>query len=210
MNKNQKGTNNPNYKEGKYVRNKICIECSENRALKNSFYCNKCSHKIRSLRIRGINNPNHKHGNFAEGKKCLDCKKEITVQADRCKSCAYKKRSLESKGKNRHTSGKRDYYKNILMRSSYEIIYAKYLDKNEIKWKYEPKTFDLGKTTYTPDFYLPESDTYVEVKGYWLEDAKKKFKKFKDMYKEKIIVINEEIIKQIKEKKYGNFNVSRN
>lgn len=33
-------------------------------------------------------------------------------------------------------------------------------------WKYAPKTFDIGGHTYTPDFYLPISDTYIEVKNF--------------------------------------------
>ncbi|KKL59181.1 hypothetical protein LCGC14_2217940 [marine sediment metagenome] len=84
------------------------------------------------------------------------------------------------------------------MRSSYEIAYAKWLDKQNIKWKYESKTFDLGNTTYTPDFYLPKTNKYIEIKGYWREDAKKKFKKFKTIYSEtKIQVLNyQKIIKK--------------
>jgi predicted nuclease of restriction endonuclease-like RecB superfamily len=73
-------------------------------------------------------------------------------------------------------------YKNILMRSSWEVAYAKYLTKNHIKWQYEPKAFDLGNTTYRPDFYLPDTDTYIEIKGRWFKDAKKKFDLFRKKY----------------------------
>jgi len=85
--------------------------------------------------------------------------------------------------------GKWGKYKGINMRSSYEIAYAKYLDKNNIKWQYESKTFDLGYATYTPDFYLPNQDKYIEIKGYWRDDAKKKFKEFKNKYKEIVIEV---------------------
>jgi len=68
------------------------------------------------------------------------------------------------------------------MRSSYEIAYAKYLDKKGIKWLYEPKAFDLGRTTYRPDFYLPETDKYIEIKGWITDKAKKKMNKFKNRY----------------------------
>ncbi len=78
--------------------------------------------------------------------------------------------------------GKGGKYKSIWMRSSYELKFAKYLDKNHIKWLYESKTFDLGNTTYTPDFYLPEFNLYIEVKGFWRDDAKKKFEEFKQRY----------------------------
>jgi len=80
------------------------------------------------------------------------------------------------------THAKAGEYKNIKMRSTWETKYAKYLDKNNIKWQYEPKAFDLGTTTYRPDFYLLETNEYIEIKGYWREDAKIKFELFKKNY----------------------------
>ncbi len=65
----------------------------------------------------------------------------------------------------------------INLRSSYEYEYYKYLIKNNIKFLYESKTFDLGDTTYTPDFYLVNKDLYVEIKGYFRKEAKLKIKK---------------------------------
>ena len=51
-----------------------------------------------------------------------------------------------------------------------ELQYAKILDYHGVPWMYEPHTFVLerdaeGKVTeaFTPDFYLPEQDLYVEV-----------------------------------------------
>lgn len=79
---------------------------------------------------------------------------------------------------------KRIKYKNLQMRSTWEIKYAKYLDKQGIKWLYESKTFDLGNTTYTPDFYLPETKEYIEIKGYWHNDALNKFLAFELLYPE--------------------------
>ena len=61
--------------------------------------------------------------------------------------------------------------------------------KNHIKWQYEPKTFDLGKTTYTPDFYVPIYDAYIEIKGWWRTDAKIKFDLFKQIYPDIEIVV---------------------
>ena len=48
-------------------------------------------------------------------------------------------------------------------------------------YKYEPETFDLGDCTYTPDFYLPSQDKYVEVKGVWTKKAKRQVKGFMDL-----------------------------
>jgi len=99
-----------------------------------------------------------------------------------------------NKGKKHHWYGKIIHgkwgkYKGIYMRSSWEILYAKYLDKQHINWQYEPIAFELDNTTYTPDFYLPEKNKYIEIKGYWRDDSKKKFNKFKEKYPDKDITV---------------------
>ena len=51
-----------------------------------------------------------------------------------------------------------------------EEVFARILDFYGIQWEYEPRTFTLesdenGNITeaFTPDFYLPEQDLYVEL-----------------------------------------------
>lgn len=51
-----------------------------------------------------------------------------------------------------------------------EAIFARILDFYGIAWQYEPRTFPLewdeqGNTTlaFTPDFYLPDQDLYIEL-----------------------------------------------
>ena len=51
-----------------------------------------------------------------------------------------------------------------------EETFAKILDFYGIEWQYEPRTFDLDwdeqgnvTTAFTPDFYLPQQDLYVEL-----------------------------------------------
>jgi hypoxanthine phosphoribosyltransferase len=51
-----------------------------------------------------------------------------------------------------------------------EVEYAKILDYHGIPWLYEPRTFVLeededGKVieAFTPDFYLPDQDLFVEL-----------------------------------------------
>ena len=57
-------------------------------------------------------------------------------------------------------------YKGIEFRSKLEAKYAQALDMLGIVWEYEGHgfRFDDG-TCYSPDFYMPEIDTYLEVKG---------------------------------------------
>ena len=73
--------------------------------------------------------------------------------------------------------------KNILMRSRWEVAYAQYLDRQNIKWKYEPKKFLIGtKKHYIPDFYLTASKTYVEIKGRMTIYASRKHEAFRKNY----------------------------
>jgi hypothetical protein len=73
---------------------------------------------------------------------------------------------------------------NVFLRSSYEKKVADYLYENCVIWEYEPDTFDLGDTTYTPDFYLPIENKYLEVKGWMRPHARVKIGKFRLKYPE--------------------------
>jgi len=51
-----------------------------------------------------------------------------------------------------------------------EEQFARILDYYGIEWQYEPRTFDLewdetGRVTmaFSPDFYLPQQDLYIEL-----------------------------------------------
>ena len=51
-----------------------------------------------------------------------------------------------------------------------ELEYAKILDYHGVPWLYEPRTFVLEQAedgrvleAFTPDFYLPDQDLFVEV-----------------------------------------------
>jgi len=70
----------------------------------------------------------------------------------------------------------------IYLRSSYELAYVKYLDSKNILWMYEMETFDLGDTTYTPDFFLPATEQFIEIKGYMTDKAQDKINKFLEQY----------------------------
>jgi hypothetical protein len=88
--------------------------------------------------------------------------------------------------------------KEIFYRSSYELIYAKKLDNNKIKYDVEClriKYFDsqLNKTRIAiPDFYLPDTNTIVEIKSNWTlneQNMKDKEKTYKELgYNFKLII----------------------
>lgn len=152
-----------------------------------------------------------KASNYIDGrtlkKYYCKCGNEITYQTWKygkgmCIECA-NKQSKNKGQKNRMFGkstphGKNDKYKGIYMRSSYEIAYARYLDKNNIKWLYEPKRFSLGESTYCPDFYIPKWDLYIEIKGWRRDDAKKKFKLFRKLYPNiEIKILNYNSLKEL-------------
>lgn len=52
-----------------------------------------------------------------------------------------------------------------------EGVFARQLDEAGIAWEYEPRRFKLSWCTYLPDFYLPELDIWVEIKGFFRSDG---------------------------------------
>jgi hypothetical protein len=73
-----------------------------------------------------------------------------------------------------------------------ELEYAKILDYYGIPWMYEPRTFVLEQDengrvleAFTPDFYLPEQDLYLEVtvmKQSLVTRKNRKLRKLKRLY----------------------------
>jgi hypothetical protein len=68
----------------------------------------------------------------------------------------------------------------ITLRSTYELRVATYLNEQGLDWQYEPKTFYIKALdkTYTPDFYIPKLDTWIEVKGIWQNQSELKWNEF--------------------------------
>lgn len=108
----------------------------------------------------------------------------------------------------RAKGGKREDLNNVYFRSSWEANIARYYNYIGVEWQFEPKTFifkDItrGSVSYTPDFYLPKEDRWIEVKG-WLDGkSKTKLKRFAKQYPEeykKLTLITEKEYKEIKRK----------
>lgn len=60
-------------------------------------------------------------------------------------------------------------YRGVSFRSSWEVRAATAFDRLGLSWEYEPQRFHLGTETYLPDFYVPETGAYWEIKG-WMRD----------------------------------------
>lgn len=95
--------------------------------------------------------------------------------------------------------------KEVYLRSSYELDYAKELDDKQIIYEVEClriKYFNTSKNEYhcaIPDFFLPDTNEIVEIKSTWtlkgkVQEMKDKFKEYINLeYKPKLILEHQEI-----------------
>lgn len=82
--------------------------------------------------------------------------------------------------------------KTVVFKHPSEEEFAKILDMNELDWEYEPRTFPIkwdaeGNITlaFSPDFYLPRFDTYIELTTMnqkYVSEKKKKVELLKKLY----------------------------
>lgn len=92
--------------------------------------------------------------------------------------------------------------KNIKIQGTWELKYANYLNEQNINWtksKYINLKYKLFENdywhTYYPDFFLVDTQEYVEIKGYWWKsndgrvDDKRKMKMVKKFNPDKTIKI---------------------
>lgn len=85
-------------------------------------------------------------------------------------------------------------YANVIMRSSWEAKFAHLCDQEHILWEFEPRTFQFDNgQRYTPDFYLPEYNIFVEIKPtLFYERAVEKLTKLRESHPNiKLLVVTE-------------------
>ena len=80
-----------------------------------------------------------------------------------------------------------------------EVEFAKVLDFYRIPWQYEPQTFPIEwwpdgrvKSSFSPDFYLTELDTYLELttmKQSLVTKKNRKVRLFRELYPDKKLLI---------------------
>jgi hypoxanthine phosphoribosyltransferase len=83
---------------------------------------------------------------------------------------------------------------NIVFAHESEKKFARILDFYRIKWEYEPRTFTLewdengdSTSSFTPDFYLPELELYIELTTLnqrLVTKKNRKIKKMRELYPE--------------------------
>lgn len=91
---------------------------------------------------------------------------------------------------------------NVGMRSSWEVLFARFLDFIGTSWEYEPECFSLpGGYRYTPDFLVDIPGTgkvFVEIKGACFTRGIVKFRKWQDIYKRPALMLGQEHIEAIR------------
>lgn len=158
----------------------------------------------------------------ASVKYCPICGNEIPYERRNFKTCsdncyhALLSKKAKARGFGGLTNGCGNYskhgsYKGIHCDSTYELIYLVYCLENNIEIQRNKKYFNYYNTSgelkkYYPDFYLPKTNTYIELKGYKdgnvelkLEAVKKAGSNIEILYKadliDKISFINKKLNK---------------
>ena len=57
------------------------------------------------------------------------------------------------------------HYAGCHFRSRLEARWAVFFDALNVRWLYEPEGFELSVGRYLPDFWLPDTKVWVEIKG---------------------------------------------
>lgn len=69
-------------------------------------------------------------------------------------------------------------------RSNFEVGFASDLIKRGLSFDYEPDAYEFvpNTTTYTPDFYIPEYNFYIETKGFFTSEDRTKHLTFRKQH----------------------------
>lgn len=74
----------------------------------------------------------------------------------------------------------------LVVRSSWEANVARVMMSYDIDFEFEPYIFyypiKRGNKAYTPDFYLPATEEWIEVKGYFDNNSRIKMRRFKKYF----------------------------
>jgi hypothetical protein len=97
------------------------------------------------------------------------------------------------------------FYKGMHFQGSYEFKFGLWLESKGTMFLCHEgvKIFEYiaenGRITYYhPDFYLPETDEYIEIKGYFPEEAKRKLEIIKSTHKQlKLKIYTDDILKEM-------------
>lgn len=115
-------------------------------------------------------------------------------QGCRCMACKVMRGELK-------TYRKKYLHNGYIMRSTWEVAYAKYLEANNRPYEFEPGMFLLSNgRRYTPDFYLLDTNEWIEIKGWLGRNGKEysdKIELFKKEYSLKFTMLFKKDLEQL-------------
>lgn len=140
-----------------------CNKAIEVRVDKNTKFCNRVCYEKKVL-VETVT------------KSCPVCNKKFNKKINRetkycSKECLHEAQSsgYQNIPSNGRMGFRKDLNPNYFFKSSLEADYARWCNATNKKYIYEHKTFTIdvnGKSKkYTPDFYHPEDDIYIETKA---------------------------------------------
>jgi hypothetical protein len=89
--------------------------------------------------------------------------------------------------------------KSTHFRSNYEVLFAHFLQENGIKFQYEKRAVELGDYDfYIPDFFIPDSHLYVEIKGRLDRRGKHKVRNFLKQYPYSLLYLDGKALTRFK------------
>lgn len=80
-------------------------------------------------------------------------------------------------------------YNGVEFASKLEADWARFLTNQSIKWDYEPAGCYVGETFVLCDFFLPELEQWLEVKGPWTEAEKIKYSRLAEKVGDERLII---------------------
>lgn len=181
-----------------------CPECG-GFVKKDLDYCNKIAkEKGGLLSTKYVSNKKNLQWQCSNGHVFNTCLNKVTYRGQWCPDCSVnriKRTCLErygvpnvmqfheiaSKSSKNAAKGFLIHWstdEQLYYQSSWEKKAIEHLNKNQIDFDWQPKTFRLDKLncSYRPDLYLSGEDVYVEIKGFFREKSKKKWENFKKLY----------------------------
>ena len=89
-----------------------------------------------------------------------------------------------------------DISQTIYFFSRWEANFARLMNFLRIKWVHQPRTFQLHSQKYTPDFYLPEMGTYIEIKNFLSAYSRNRDEEFRRLYPdlELLLILKDEYL----------------
>lgn len=182
---------------------RICTKCEKKLKFKNKTgYCKECIRKYNLFKEIAHKQSSETRKKLSEALKGKSTGKAKTVEAEllrRSRISATMKKNPNAGGLREGSGrGKKQWYESkiagkVYLRSTWELEYVKYLDKNNINWKQNlikfPYEWQNKVHYYIPDFYLIDTNEFIEVKGYKRDQDNFKWKNFP--YKLSILMYDE-------------------